>query len=82
MSDQVYEVQFQERGKPKGPDYRFFSKINHALEFMAGITSETDVAEMTFRAHCIDPFPGGATNLLNAIASRLTSERDDSAIPF
>ena len=82
MSDQVYEVQFQERGNRKGPDYRFFSKINHALEFMAGITSETNVDEMTFRAHCIDPFPGGAANLLNTIASRLTSERDDPDLPF
>ena len=78
----VFEVEFQEHVNPKGPEYRFFSGIQHALEFMAGITEEAPIAEMTFRAHSLDASPGAAANLLNTITARLKSEQDGPDLPF
>ena len=82
MTDQVFEVQFQEQGNTEGPDYRFFSRIQHALEFMAGITDEAPIAEMTFRAHSLDASPGATANLLNTITARLKAEQDGPDLPF
>ena len=82
MSGQVYEIEFSERGNPKGPEYRWFSSILPALDFMRGITEETHIVEMTFRAHGLDAGTEGAATFLNKIASRLTSERDDPDLPF
>ena len=76
----VYEVEFCEFGNPKGPDYRWFSRIGHALEFMNGITNECHVEQMTFRAHVLEGDAGGVATFLN----HLTGERKEPAegIPF
>jgi hypothetical protein len=77
----VFEVEFQEAGNPRGPDYRWFSSIGKALEFMHGITSEMHVEEMTFRNHAIEHTPGGFAAFLNKLSSRELTTLDDE-IPF
>ena len=76
----IYEVEFSEHGSPKEPDYRWFSSIGHALEFMHGITNETFVVEMKFRAHSLEGDAGGLATFLNRLTgSRRQSEEE---IPF
>jgi hypothetical protein len=77
----VYEVEFQEAGNPKGPDYRWFSEIGRAIEFMHGITGEIHVSEMTFRNHRIEHQPGGFTQFLNQLSSRQMKTLDED-LPF
>ena len=81
MSNQVYEIEFSERGNPKGPDYRWFSSILPALDFMRGITEEAHIVEMTFRAHGLDAGTEGAATLLNEFAGRITSDKSNE-LPF
>ena len=76
----IYEIQFQEHGNPKGPDYRWFSKIGQALEFMNGITGEMHVAEMTFKAHLIAEGAPGVAQFLNHLTSDRKAPTDE--IPF
>ena len=54
----LFEVEFYEAGNPKGPEYRWFSDIGHALEFMHGITGETHITAMTFRNHSLEQSAG------------------------
>jgi len=67
----IYEIEFREHGNPKGPDYRWFSKIGHALEFMNAIPGETHISEMTFRAHVLAEGAPGVAQFLN----HLTGDR-------
>lgn len=79
--EHIYEVEFQEAGNPKGPDYRWFSKISHAFEFMHGITNEVHISEMTFRNHAIENNSGAFAAFLNSLSSRHPAEPEDE-IPF
>ena len=76
----LFEVEFYEAGNPKGPEYRWFSSIGHALEFMHGITGETHITAMTFRNHSLEQSAGGIATFLN----RRTGDRNqpDDLIPF
>lgn len=76
----VYEIEFQEHGSPKGPDYRWFSKIGQALEFMNGITGEAHIAEMTFRAHVLAEGAPGVAQFLNHLTG--SRKAPDEELPF
>jgi hypothetical protein len=71
----VYEVEFSESGRE--PEYRFFSDIKVALNFMVGITHEMNVSQMTYKAHLVSPDCGGFAQFLNQRIAR-----DVDAIPF
>jgi hypothetical protein len=77
----VYEVKFQEHGNPRGPDYRWFSKIGHALEFMNAIPTEIHVVEMAFKAHTLEEGEAGIALFLNRLTSDGAIDQQDD-IPF
>lgn len=76
----LFEVEFYEAGNPKGPEYRWFSSIGHALEFMHGITGETHVAEMTFRNHLLEQSAAGVATFLNHL--KAGREQPAEELPF
>lgn len=79
--EHIFEVEFQEAGNPKGPEYRWFSEIGAAFAFMQGITSEAHIEEMTYRNHPIKTEPGAFASFLNHLTSRQAKSLDED-LPF
>ena len=76
----IYEVEFSEHGSSQEPDYRWFSSIGHALEFMHGITSEAHISHMAYRAHILDESAGGIATFLNHLTG--SRKKPEEEIPF